>query len=139
MKAVLLLMLHFHNQSQFQKAILHNMNIVFTSLFTIECILKILAFGFRNYILSKYIIRLRSAPSIGSNRHRSALRVRKERLVHHPIEESTDFSLSLSDYTLRVGLIKRHEALSSVEKRGNSTFNITFIIMNLQLFLSPFV
>ncbi|XP_076066879.1 calcium voltage-gated channel subunit cacophony isoform X6 [Oratosquilla oratoria] len=45
----LLLMMKFHNQSKLYKDTLHYMNTIFTSLFTIECILKITAFGVRNF------------------------------------------------------------------------------------------
>lgn len=37
----------FHNQSKLYKETLHNMNTIFTSFFTIECLLKIAAFGVR--------------------------------------------------------------------------------------------
>ncbi|XP_047501335.1 voltage-dependent calcium channel type A subunit alpha-1-like isoform X8 [Penaeus chinensis] len=45
----LLLMMKFHNQSKLYKETLHNMNTIFTSFFTIECLLKIAAFGVRNF------------------------------------------------------------------------------------------
>ncbi|CAL4058844.1 unnamed protein product, partial [Meganyctiphanes norvegica] len=45
----LLLMMKFHNQSKLYKDTLHYMNTIFTSLFTIECVLKITAFGVRNF------------------------------------------------------------------------------------------
>lgn len=43
------LMMKWHNQSQFIKQILKHLNIIFTSLFTIECVLKLMAFGVKNY------------------------------------------------------------------------------------------
>ncbi|XP_050685852.1 voltage-dependent calcium channel type A subunit alpha-1-like isoform X27 [Eriocheir sinensis] len=45
----LLLMMKFHNQSQLYRETLHYMNTIFTSFFTIECLLKIMAFGVRNF------------------------------------------------------------------------------------------
>ncbi|GLH10791.1 Voltage-dependent calcium channel type A subunit alpha-1, partial [Gryllus bimaculatus] len=45
----LLLMMKYDNQSTLYKNTLHYMNIGFTSMFTIECILKIVAYGVRNF------------------------------------------------------------------------------------------
>ncbi|XP_034948347.1 voltage-dependent calcium channel type A subunit alpha-1 isoform X11 [Chelonus insularis] len=45
----LLLMMKYHRQSELYKAILKYMNICFTGMFTVECILKIAAFGVRNF------------------------------------------------------------------------------------------
>ncbi|XP_063983724.1 voltage-dependent calcium channel type A subunit alpha-1 isoform X3 [Diachasmimorpha longicaudata] len=45
----LLLMMKYHRQSELYKSILKNMNIGFTGMFTIECILKIAAFGVKNF------------------------------------------------------------------------------------------
>ncbi|KAK7605440.1 hypothetical protein V9T40_007298 [Parthenolecanium corni] len=45
----LLLMMKFHNQDLKYERVLGYMNMVFTSMFTIECILKIIAFGIRNF------------------------------------------------------------------------------------------
>ncbi|XP_046399409.1 voltage-dependent calcium channel type A subunit alpha-1-like [Ischnura elegans] len=45
----LLLMMKFYNQSKLYKETLHYMNTAFTALFTIECILKVVAFGVRNF------------------------------------------------------------------------------------------
>ncbi|XP_050531904.1 voltage-dependent calcium channel type A subunit alpha-1 isoform X4 [Daktulosphaira vitifoliae] len=45
----LLLMMKFYQQKPIYKATLHYMNMVFTGMFTIECVLKILAFGVRNF------------------------------------------------------------------------------------------
>ncbi|KAL1421244.1 hypothetical protein MTO96_023221 [Rhipicephalus appendiculatus] len=44
-----LLMMKFYNQSKTLKNTLHYMNAAFTALFTIECILKVAAFGVRNF------------------------------------------------------------------------------------------
>ncbi|XKL62043.1 hypothetical protein PGB90_001876 [Kerria lacca] len=44
----LLLMMKFHNQARNIEIALGYMNMVFTSMFTIECIMKIIAFGIRN-------------------------------------------------------------------------------------------
>ncbi|XP_022169018.1 voltage-dependent calcium channel type A subunit alpha-1-like [Myzus persicae] len=43
----LLLMMKFYQQKKSYKTALHYMNMVFTGMFTIECVLKILAFGVR--------------------------------------------------------------------------------------------
>uniref|UniRef100_T1HGE4 Voltage-dependent calcium channel type A subunit alpha-1 n=1 Tax=Rhodnius prolixus TaxID=13249 RepID=T1HGE4_RHOPR len=45
----LLLMMKYHKQSAIYKKTLHYMNMGFTGMFTVECILKILAFGVRNF------------------------------------------------------------------------------------------
>ncbi|KAL5233820.1 hypothetical protein ACI65C_001230 [Semiaphis heraclei] len=45
----LLLMMKFYQQKKSYKTALHYMNMVFTGMFTIECVLKILAFGVRNF------------------------------------------------------------------------------------------
>ncbi|XP_047738439.1 voltage-dependent calcium channel type A subunit alpha-1 [Hyalella azteca] len=45
----ILLMMKFHNQSKIYQRSLHYLNSFFTALFTIECMLKISAFGIRNY------------------------------------------------------------------------------------------
>nr|XP_018900706.1 PREDICTED: voltage-dependent calcium channel type A subunit alpha-1 [Bemisia tabaci] len=45
----LLLMMKFHKQSPLYKKGLHYTNIGFTGMFTVECILKILAYGVRNF------------------------------------------------------------------------------------------
>ena len=42
-----ILMMKWHNQSEQFKTVLKLLNIVFTSFFTFECVLKILAFGFK--------------------------------------------------------------------------------------------
>jgi hypothetical protein len=48
----LILMMKWYNQSENLKTILKYLNIAFTSLFTVECVLKIIAFGFKvNFIL----------------------------------------------------------------------------------------
>ncbi|XP_077504522.1 calcium voltage-gated channel subunit cacophony isoform X12 [Amblyomma americanum] len=44
-----LLMMKFYNQSKTLKNTLHYMNAAFTALFTIECVLKVAAFGVRNF------------------------------------------------------------------------------------------
>ncbi|CAN7994074.1 unnamed protein product, partial [Ixodes hexagonus] len=44
-----LLMMKFYNQSKTLKSTLHYMNAAFTALFTIECALKVAAFGVRNF------------------------------------------------------------------------------------------
>ncbi|XP_024081994.1 voltage-dependent calcium channel type A subunit alpha-1 isoform X1 [Cimex lectularius] len=45
----LLLMMKYHKQSTIYKKTLNYMNMGFTGMFTVECILKILAFGVRNF------------------------------------------------------------------------------------------
>ncbi|VVC29317.1 Voltage-dependent calcium channel, alpha-1 subunit,Voltage-dependent L-type calcium channel, IQ- [Cinara cedri] len=45
----LLLMMKFYQQKKYYKTALHYMNMAFTGMFTIECVLKILAFGIRNF------------------------------------------------------------------------------------------
>ncbi|XP_023288257.1 voltage-dependent calcium channel type A subunit alpha-1 [Orussus abietinus] len=45
----LLLMMKYHRQGDLYQKTLKYMNICFTGMFTIECILKIVAFGFRNF------------------------------------------------------------------------------------------
>ncbi|KAL1138768.1 hypothetical protein AAG570_008830 [Ranatra chinensis] len=45
----LLLMMKFHKQSTIFRKTLNYMNMGFTSMFTVECVLKILAFGVRNF------------------------------------------------------------------------------------------
>ncbi|XP_076348335.1 voltage-dependent calcium channel type A subunit alpha-1-like [Tachypleus tridentatus] len=45
----LLLMMKFYNQSKLMVLSLHYMNAVFTAFFTVECLLKLAAFGIRNY------------------------------------------------------------------------------------------
>ncbi|XP_076342693.1 voltage-dependent calcium channel type A subunit alpha-1-like isoform X3 [Tachypleus tridentatus] len=45
----LLLMMKFYNQNNLLKNILHYMNAAFTAFFTVECLLKLAAFGVRNY------------------------------------------------------------------------------------------
>ncbi|KAK7579828.1 hypothetical protein V9T40_000457 [Parthenolecanium corni] len=45
----LLLMMKYHNQDLVYERVLGYMNMVFTSMFTIECILKIISFGVRNF------------------------------------------------------------------------------------------
>ncbi|XP_064108487.1 voltage-dependent calcium channel type A subunit alpha-1-like isoform X4 [Macrobrachium nipponense] len=52
----LLLMMKFHNQSKLYKDTLHYMNTIFTSFFTIECMLKIVAFGVRNFFKDRWNI-----------------------------------------------------------------------------------
>ena len=42
-----ILMMKWHNQSENIKVVLKLLNIVFTSFFTFECVLKIIAFGFK--------------------------------------------------------------------------------------------
>ncbi|XP_061585641.1 LOW QUALITY PROTEIN: voltage-dependent N-type calcium channel subunit alpha-1B-like [Cololabis saira] len=44
------LMMKFHGAPDFYEALLKNLNIVFTTLFSLECILKIIAFGPLNYL-----------------------------------------------------------------------------------------
>ncbi|XP_046904709.1 LOW QUALITY PROTEIN: calcium channel, voltage-dependent, N type, alpha 1B subunit, a [Hypomesus transpacificus] len=44
------LMMKFHGAPDFYEAMLKNLNIVFTALFSLECILKIIAFGPLNYL-----------------------------------------------------------------------------------------
>ncbi|KAM4575693.1 calcium channel, voltage-dependent, N type, alpha 1B subunit, a isoform 4-T4 [Odontesthes bonariensis] len=44
------LMMKFHGAPDFYEAMLKNLNIVFTTLFSLECILKIIAFGPLNYL-----------------------------------------------------------------------------------------
>ncbi|KAF3696304.1 Voltage-dependent N-type calcium channel subunit alpha-1B Brain calcium channel III [Channa argus] len=44
------LMMKFHGAPEFYEAMLKNLNIVFTTLFSLECILKIIAFGPLNYL-----------------------------------------------------------------------------------------
>ncbi|XP_034548808.1 calcium channel, voltage-dependent, N type, alpha 1B subunit, a [Notolabrus celidotus] len=44
------LMMKFHGASDFYETMLKNLNIVFTTLFSLECILKIIAFGPLNYL-----------------------------------------------------------------------------------------
>ncbi|XP_065213855.1 voltage-dependent calcium channel type A subunit alpha-1 [Planococcus citri] len=45
----LLLMMKYHNQAKSYEIALSYMNMLFTSMFTIECIMKIIAFGVRNF------------------------------------------------------------------------------------------
>ncbi|XP_067130024.1 voltage-dependent calcium channel type A subunit alpha-1-like isoform X9 [Centruroides vittatus] len=45
----LLLMMKYYNQTNLYRDTLHYMNIAFTALFTLECSLKLLAFGIRNF------------------------------------------------------------------------------------------
>ncbi|XP_050430003.1 voltage-dependent calcium channel type A subunit alpha-1 isoform X6 [Adelges cooleyi] len=45
----LLLMMKFYQQKKTYKTALHYMNMAFTGMFTVECVLKILAFGVRNF------------------------------------------------------------------------------------------
>ncbi|TNN35315.1 Voltage-dependent N-type calcium channel subunit alpha-1B [Liparis tanakae] len=44
------LMMKFHGAPDFYEAMLKNLNIVFTTLFSLECVLKIIAFGPLNYL-----------------------------------------------------------------------------------------
>nr|XP_040050759.1 calcium channel, voltage-dependent, N type, alpha 1B subunit, a isoform X20 [Gasterosteus aculeatus aculeatus] len=46
----IVLMMKFHGAPDFYEAMLKNLNIVFTTLFSLECILKIIAFGPLNYL-----------------------------------------------------------------------------------------
>ncbi|XP_062418306.1 LOW QUALITY PROTEIN: calcium channel, voltage-dependent, N type, alpha 1B subunit, a [Pungitius pungitius] len=46
----IVLMMKFHGAPDFYEAMLRNLNIVFTTLFSLECILKIIAFGPLNYL-----------------------------------------------------------------------------------------
>jgi len=55
LNTVLLMMKHY-NQSEELKALLSNMNLCFTAMFSIECILKIIAYGFRNFIKDSWNI-----------------------------------------------------------------------------------
>lgn len=52
----LILMMKWHNQAENIKLILKYLNIVFTSMFTAECILKIIAFGIKveNFCLNYF-------------------------------------------------------------------------------------
>ncbi|CAB3372667.1 Hypothetical predicted protein [Cloeon dipterum] len=45
----LLLMMKFYNQGKIQRETLHYMNTGFTAMFTVECSLKVLAFGVKNF------------------------------------------------------------------------------------------
>ncbi|XP_008293873.1 voltage-dependent N-type calcium channel subunit alpha-1B-like [Stegastes partitus] len=44
------LMMKFHGAPDFYEAMLKNLNIVFTTLFSLECVLKVIAFGPLNYL-----------------------------------------------------------------------------------------
>ena len=52
----LILMMKLSNQSDDLKIILKYLNIVFTSLFTVECVLKIMASSLRNYFSDRWNI-----------------------------------------------------------------------------------